>query len=339
MKRSLQLAKKGINTVAPNPMVGCVITIPDETAAFGERIIGEGYHKEYGGPHAEVNAIDSVAGRLQLRQATVYVSLEPCSHFGKTPPCANLLVECGVKKVVVACLDPNPAVAGNGLARLEAAGIETVVNVLQTEAEELNRRFITFHTKKRPYVILKWAETQNGYVANADGSPKWISNPRCRQLVHKWRSETAAIMAGSQTIINDNPTLNSRDWAGPSPVRVVTDWRRRLAEGATVLSDGAKTLIYNSVQSKVAESVEYVKVAEHDIRAILTDLHKRNLNSLFVEGGSTLLQQFINQNLWDETYVFIGDGHIEKGVGAPVIANKDFDQLRIDNNILKTYRQ
>ena len=337
MRRCFQLAKKGINSVAPNPMVGSVITVPDSNAPHGQRIIGEGYHKAYGGPHAEVHAVRSVQDKELLREATVYVSLEPCSHFGKTPPCANLLVDAGVKRVVVACLDPNPNVAGKGIALLKEAGIDVLVNVLQTEALYINRRFITFHTKKRPYVVLKWAQTLDGFIADATGRPKWISNPLSRQFVHKWRSEEASIMVGSQTVINDNPMLNTRDWAGNSPLRLVMDGRNRSAREARVFDGSVPTLIFNESKDERLKNVEFIAKEPRNLDHALNELYSRSVSSVLVEGGSTLLQAFIDANLWDEARVFIGDGSFKKGIKAPDLPAIGYSTTTIHTNQLRTY--
>jgi diaminohydroxyphosphoribosylaminopyrimidine deaminase/5-amino-6-(5-phosphoribosylamino)uracil reductase len=337
IRRCLQLAKKGINHVHPNPMVGCVITIPDENAAFGERIIGEGYHKKYGGPHAEVNAVNSVKDHLKLSQATAYVSLEPCSHFGKTPPCANLLIDNKVKKVVVASLDPNPLVAGRGIKMLEAAGVDVHVNVLQTEAEALNRRFYTFHQKKRPYFSLKWAQTKNGFINDATKKQTNISNPQSQQIVHKLRSTEAAIMIGANTAKIDNPSLTTRNWSGEHPIRVLLDAQLSTPMEQKLFSDGLKTLVFNEKKNGVDGAVEYVKQSPKDLMAVLNHLYSQNINSVLVEGGSQVLQSFINANLWDEAFVFEADFALETGINAPSIPKNKHTTTSINNNILKHY--
>lgn len=318
-------------------MVGSVITVPDSDAPYGERIIGEGYHRQYGGPHAEVHAVQSVAQKELLKEATVYVSLEPCSHFGKTPPCASLLVDCGVKRVVTACLDPNPNVAGRGVALLEQAGIEVLVNVLQTEALYINRRFITFHTKKRPYVLLKWAQTLDGFIADATGQPKWISNPLSRQFVHKWRSEEASIMVGSQTAINDNPQLNTRDWSGSSPMRVLMDGRNRVAAETNILDGSIPTIVFNELKEERLGHLEFIKNERKNLNKVLETLYSKNVTSVFVEGGSALLQSFINENLWDEARVFIGNTSFKEGVKAPELPAIEYSTTTIHTNQLRTY--
>ena len=319
INRCFQLAKKGINRVAPNPMVGSVVTVPDELASYGERIIGEGYHKYYGGPHAEVNALSSIKNRDLLKDATVYVNLEPCSHFGKTPPCADLLVASKVKRVVVAMEDPNPEVSGRGVARLRSAGIDVIVNVLQTEAIHLNRRFVTAFTKKRPYVLLKWAETPLGYINGSNKEPVWISNRRCQQIVHQWRSEEQAIMVGANTAIIDNPSLTTRSWDGPSPIRVLLDSTLRTPVSNRLFTDGLPTLVFNERTDKAKGSFEYIKTDCRDLGTVLTNLYSRGINSLMVEGGAQLLQSFIDANLWDEARVITGNNEIIGGTKAPKI--------------------
>ncbi|MFY0673120.1 MAG: bifunctional diaminohydroxyphosphoribosylaminopyrimidine deaminase/5-amino-6-(5-phosphoribosylamino)uracil reductase RibD [Bacteroidia bacterium] len=338
MNRCLQLAKKGINHVHPNPMVGCVITIPDNNSPFGERIIGEGYHKKYGGPHAEVDAVNSVADQLLISQSTAYVSLEPCSHFGKTPPCANLLIEKKVNKVVVASLDPNPLVAGRGIKMLKEAGIDVHVNVLQTEAESLNKRFYTFHQKKRPYITLKWAQTKNGFINDASKKQTSISNPLSQQIVHKLRSTEAAIMIGANTAKIDNPSLTTRNWAGKNPVRVLLDTNCATPIKLKLFCDGFKTLAFNEKKSGSEGEVEFVKKSPNDLNAVMSQLHDRGINSVLVEGGSKVLQSFIKENLWDEAFVFEADFAIEDGVNAPLISKTELTTKSIKTNYLKHYK-
>lgn len=337
IRRCLQLAKKGINHVHPNPMVGCVITIPDSSTAFGERIIGEGYHKKYGGPHAEVNAVNYVIDQSLLSQSTAYVSLEPCSHFGKTPPCTNLLIEKKVKKVVVASLDPNPLVAGRGIEMLKAAGVNVHVNVLQTEAEKLNRRFYTFHQKMRPYVTLKWAQTKNGFINDASKKQTNISNPQSQQLVHKIRSREAAIMIGANTAKIDNPSLNTRNWSGEHPIRVLLDAQLSTPTAQKLFSDRGNTLVFNEIRSGSEGTIEFIKKSPKDLKIVLNYLYTHGINSVLVEGGSQVLQSFINANLWDEAFVFESDFTLKSGVKAPLLLNKEFEKTSINDNNLKHY--
>jgi diaminohydroxyphosphoribosylaminopyrimidine deaminase / 5-amino-6-(5-phosphoribosylamino)uracil reductase len=300
MQRALQLASLGCGRVSPNPLVGCVVV-------YQGRIIGEGWHQKYGEAHAEVNAINEVirAGfEHLLPQSTVYVTLEPCAHFGKTPPCADLLVAKHVARVVVCNLDPNPLVAGKGLEKLRNAGIAVTTEVLATEGHQLNARFFTFFEKKRPYVILKWAETANGFVALPEGKPLTISNILSRTLSHKWRSQEDAIMVGTNTALNDNPQLNVRLWAGRNPVRVVIDRQRRLPQTLHLFDQTQPMLVFETA----------------DVAEILQQLYAQKIQSVLVEGGSKLLQSFINQGLFDEVRVFKSPKKIGAGVAAPVLS-------------------
>ncbi|MBU3660433.1 MAG: bifunctional diaminohydroxyphosphoribosylaminopyrimidine deaminase/5-amino-6-(5-phosphoribosylamino)uracil reductase RibD [Flavobacteriales bacterium] len=316
MQRCLELAQLGAGWTAPNPMVGCVIVVDN-------LIVGEGYHKSYGGPHAEVNAINSLEDKSLLDGATVYVSLEPCSHFGKTPPCADLLVQSNVKTVVIACRDTNPAVAGKGIDRLKKAGIEVIEGVLEKESRELNKRFFTFHEKQRPYVILKWAQTLDGFLDKSRGmndkGVNWISQPETKALVHKWRGEEQSILVGRNTIINDNPSLTVRDYKGKNPVRIVIDSQLQISGDVNIYSQEAPTIVFNRIRNEKKENVEWVKIKETSTKNILDELYKRGIISVFVEGGSRTLQYFIIDNVWDEARVIVGNKRFEEGIKAPII--------------------
>lgn len=316
MQRCLELAQLGAGWTAPNPMVGCVIVVDN-------LIVGEGYHKSFGGPHAEVNAINSLEDKSLLDGATVYVSLEPCSHFGKTPPCADLLVQSNVKMVVIACRDTNPAVAGKGIDRLKKAGIEVIEGVLEKESRELNKRFFTFHEKQRPYVILKWAQTLDGFLDKSRGmndkGVNWISQPETKALVHKWRGEEQSILVGRNTIINDNPSLTVRDYKGKNPVRIVIDSQLQISGDVNIYSQEAPTIVFNRIRNEKKENVEWVKIKETSTKNILDELYKRGIISVFVEGGSRTLQYFIIDNVWDEARVIVGNKRFEEGMKAPII--------------------
>ncbi len=315
MRRALQLAELGRGNVSPNPMVGCVI-------AHGGRIIGEGWHRKYGGPHAEVNAVAAVANPALLPESTVYVTLEPCAHFGKTPPCADLLVAHRVKRVVVCNVDPNPLVGGKGLDKLRAAGIAVETGLLEAEGRLLNRRFFTFMEKKRPYVLLKWAETADGFIARADYSSKWISNAEARRLVHKWRAEEDAVLVGTNTALYDNPRLNVRDWTGDDPVRIVIDRFLRLPAGLHLFDQTQTTLCYNLLEDKASEYVQYVKLDDPEegfLPAMLNDLYRRKIASVLVEGGAGLLNALLAAGLWDEARVFRSPVAFGSGIAAPVL--------------------
>lgn len=313
MFRALKLASRGLGSVSPNPMVGCVIVHED-------KIIGEGWHREYGKAHAEVNAINAVHDQKLLSESTVYVTLEPCAHFGKTPPCADLLLEKEVKKVVISTTDPNPKVAGKGIEKLRNAGIEVVSGILEKEAREINKRFFTAFLKKRPYIILKWAETKDGFIARKDFSSKWISNQYSRQWVHKWRAEEDAIMVGSNTAIHDNPTLNVRDWHGEDPIRIVVDRYLKLDKQLNLFSDGGKTICYNLLKSEDFGTVSYQKLPETNfLSALFESLSDKGIQSVIVEGGAGLIYTIIKEELWDEARIFVSPNTFGEGIAAPKI--------------------
>jgi diaminohydroxyphosphoribosylaminopyrimidine deaminase/5-amino-6-(5-phosphoribosylamino)uracil reductase len=338
MLRCLELAKNGLGNVAPNPMVGCVIV-------FDGKIIGEGYHQEYGKAHAEVNAIHSVKDNSLLKKSTLYVNLEPCAHFGKTPPCANLIVEHNIPRVVIGCVDSFSEVSGKGIEKLKAAGIEVAVGVLENESLALNKRFFTFHTKKRPYIILKWAETQDGFIdlvrpfdkLKVTNTNNWITSPLSKQLVHKWRSEETAIMIGTNTALNDNPKLNVREWNGKNPVRVVVDLHNRLPQTLHVFDKSIPTLVFSLTKHGEENNLTFVKIndSKNLIQEVLDELYKRNIQSIIIEGGAKLLQSFINQNLWDEARVFIGNKYFENGLKAPKLTGNLISEEMIDSDQLK----
>lgn len=310
MQRAIQLARYGAGHVSPNPMVGCVIV-------HDGLIIGEGWHRKYGEAHAEVNAINAVKDQGLLKDSTVYVTLEPCSHYGKTPPCADLLLEKQVKRVVVATTDPNPKVAGRGIEKLKNAGIDVVKEILEQEALKINRRFFTAFLKKRPYVILKWAQTKDGFIARKDFSSKWISNEYSRQLVHKWRAEEDAILVGSNTAVHDNPSLNVRDWHGKDPLRIVVDRHLKLPPSLKLFSDGRKTICYNYLKSENAGGVTYQQGRENQfLQDILQDLGNRGIQSIIVEGGAGIINALVQGNIWDEARIFISQNTFGEGIAA-----------------------
>ncbi len=314
MRRALDLAKLGIGMVSPNPMVGCVIVCDG-------KIIGEGYHQKYGESHAEVNAIASVSDQNMLEKSTAYVTLEPCSHFGKTPPCADLIIEKKIRKVVVCNQDPNPLVAGKGLQKIKEAGIAVEVGLMESEGLELNKRFFTYHEKKRPYVILKWAQTADGFIARENFDSKWISNAQSRQLVHKWRAEEAAIMVGTNTAKYDNPELTVRDWVGKNPVRVVID-RKLALNSALKLFDGlVPTLVFTEKEHQSSENIEYIHTNRISASSILEALYERRIQSVLIEGGAALINVFIKENFWDEARVFTSQKTFDIGISAPTISN------------------
>ncbi len=331
MHRALELAEFGRGKVSPNPMVGCVIVHED-------RVIGEGYHQEYGKAHAEVNAINSVKNPDLLTDSTVYVTLEPCAHYGKTPPCANLLVENKVKKVIIAAFDSNPLVGGKGIQILKDAGIEVETGVMEKEARIQNKRFFTQIEKKRPYVILKWAQTQDGFVAREDYSSKWITNASSRRIVHKWRAEEDAIMVGKNTAKFDDPALNVRDWVGKNPLRLVIDSRLELPNTLKIFDEAVPTICYNTQKSEVIGTLEFVKLnSGFQVQDILEDLHKRNIQSVIIEGGSYLLNKFLDSELWDEARVFTSSNKFGSGIAAPIPPASVSETIEILEDTLRIY--
>lgn len=325
MARALQLARQGAGHTSPNPMVGAVIV-------HKGLIVGEGFHRCCGEGHAEVNAIASVRDHDVLRESTIYVTLEPCSHYGKTPPCAKLLIDKGIKRVVVGCLDPFEKVSGRGIKMLQQAGIEVTVGVLEDECRALNKRFFTAHTSHRPWVLLKWAQSQDGFIAGMGGATVQLSTPLTQCLVHRERSMVDAIIVGARTVANDNPSLTTRHWSGNSPLRVVIDGNMTIPAASTILTDGAKTLIYNSVKSEITGSAQWAQV---DIMpsSWLEDLYRRGITSVMVEGGASILRQFINSNCWDEMRVEISPLRLGSGVKAPnFTASNIIHTTTIDGN-------
>ena len=301
MYRCLELAINGSGYTAPNPMVGAVLV-------FENKIIGEGYHHAFGEPHAEVNAISNAKekGHEQLiEKATLYVSLEPCSHQGKTPPCTDLIIKHKIPQVIIGCPDPFTEVNGKGIKKLADAGINVEVGLLEEKCKELNRRFFTYHIKKRPYILLKYAQTGNNYMATLSGSDNKISNEITDKLVHKWRSEESAIMVGTRTAESDNPMLNVRKWQGKNPVRIVIDQNLRLPKNLNLFDHSVRTIVFNEIKSETKKNIEYVRIdfSTNMISGILTSLYDRNILSVMIEGGANLLNQFIEQNMWDEARI------------------------------------
>ncbi|MCE1198605.1 MAG: bifunctional diaminohydroxyphosphoribosylaminopyrimidine deaminase/5-amino-6-(5-phosphoribosylamino)uracil reductase RibD [Marinilabiliales bacterium] len=337
MLRAMDLARMGMGNVAPNPMVGCVIV-------HDGRIIGEGYHRRYGEAHAEVNAVEAVHDRSLLRQSTVYVTLEPCSHFGKTPPCADLLIRLGVPRVVVGTVDPNEKVAGKGIARLREAGAEVLSGLLEKECAWMNRRFFTFHQKRRPYIILKWARTEDGFIDKARseqnfGQPSWITNDLSRIAVHKMRSDEAAILVGTNTALKDNPSLTVRDWAGHHPLRLVLDRTGRLPDTLALFDGSTETIIFTEREFASQPNREYVRMPfdETLLDSLLAFLYERGIQSLLVEGGRKLLDSFIQRNLWDEARVYIGNTRFGEGIKAPELRWQHEREESLDDSLMRIY--
>lgn len=333
MNRAMELALNGRGEVSPNPMVGCVIV-------HQNKIIGEGYHQKYGEPHAEVNAIHSVQNKELLSESTLYVNLEPCSHFGKTPPCADLIIKHQIKKVVVANLDTNPLVAGKGIQKLKNAGIEVQIGVMEKEGKSLNKRFFTFMKRMRPYIILKWAETADGYIAKENHDSKWISNSLSRRLVHKWRSEEDAIMVGTNTAFYDNPQLNVRDWTGRNPIRIVIDRNLRLPAHLHLFDGKQPTICYNSIKDNICPNLEHIKIkAGNFIKQVIENLYAKRIQSVLVEGGSGLINSLLENDLWDEIRVFRTTICFGQGIKAPQIRGVLFDRATIQDNDLLIFRR
>jgi len=320
MQRCLQLAAKGAGSVAPNPMVGAVLV-------YEGRIIGEGYHQQYGGPHAELNCITHVleAEKQFLQHSTMYVSLEPCAHFGKTPPCADLIVENKISHVVIGCRDSFAEVDGKGIEKLRAAGIKVEVGILESECIELNKRFFTFHEQLRPYIILKWAQTSDGFIAAAGSARTFISTEVSNRLVHKWRSEEAAILVGTNTALQDNPSLTTRLWPGNNPLRLVIDKDLQLPASLKLFDGSAKTIVFNYKEQSGGGNLIYQQLNRDEdvLQQILSSLYRQQIQSLIVEGGSKLLQSFIDAGLWDEARVITNTGMmLSAGVATPALKNE-----------------
>ncbi len=332
--RCLQIAKNGIGTTRPNPSVGAVLVLNNE-------IIGEGFTSPYGESHAEVNAINAVHDKTRLKEATMYVSLEPCSHYGKTPPCADLIAKHQIKNVVIGTVDTNSLVAGKGIEKLRKAGCNVMVGVLAAECKKHHKRFFTVQDKKRPFIILKWAETGNGFIApltKEESKPVWISNTYSQQLVHKWRAEEHAILVGTKTVIVDNPTLNVRSWTGNNPIRIVLDRGLRIQKEAHVIDKTIKTIVFTELEKRA--SSEYLIFEQIDFslnvaKQVCEVLQKYQIQSVIIEGGLQTIQSFIDANLWDEARVFVGENEFEDGVKAPVISGNLIEELKVKNDRLK----
>lgn len=329
MQRCLDLALLGIGDVAPNPMVGCVIV-------HNGLVIGEGFHMKYGGPHAEVNAIRSVKNQELLTESTLYVSLEPCAHFGKTPPCSDLIIEKRIPRVVIGTIDPFAEVAGKGIDRMQKAGIEVEVGVLEKKCRNLNRRFFTFHEQKRPYIILKWAQTLDGFI-DTDRSetqhPTWITNALAKRLVHKQRSEESAILIGTNTAEYDNPALTVREWSGSQPIRMTIDRTGRLNSGLTIFDQKVPTWVFTGIEKPDTENLKFLKLDfdRNILPQMMDELYRREILSVIVEGGSELLNSFLKLNLWDEAFVYTGNQFFGKGVAAPNISGKVIAYRKLDD--------
>ena len=355
IKRCLQIASNGLGTTRPNPMVGAVVVYED-------KIIGEGFTSIYGGSHAEVIAIRSVKDKSLLKNSTLYVTLEPCSHHGKTPPCSDLIIKNNIQKVVIGCVDDNPEVAGRGIAKLRNSGCEVTVGILEKECKYHHRRFFTFHNKKRPYIILKWAETSNGFLApiiKDEKKPVWITNKYSRQLVHKWRSEEQAILVGASTVIEDNPSLTVRDWIGENPTRIILSQHSSFNKEYSIFNSEADNIFIYGENVDLPEKDKnqkgwtiyppivkgfngnYYKINWKETNTIAKQicdyLYKSQINSVIIEGGAKTLQTFIYSNLWDEARIFVGKTTFGKGVKAPQIEGALISETHILEDQLSIY--
>ena len=336
MQRCIDLSILGKGNVAPNPMVGSVVV-------YDNKIIGEGYHEFYGGPHAEVNAINSVKDKTLLSKSTLYVNLEPCNHFGKTPPCSHLIVKHKIPNVVIGCIDSYSEVAGMGVAHLRENNVNVTVGILENEALELNKRFFTFHAKQRPYIILKWAESNDGFMdktrSENDLGINWITQPETQQLTHKWRAEEAAILVGSNTVTNDNPSLTCRAIQGKNPVRIVIDRSQKIDQTAKVLDSSAKTIIFNESLDAQTENLTYIKINFKDniIPEILSQLYKNQIQSVIIEGGAKTLQHFIDASSWDEVRILRGTPNFENGIKSPQLQTKIKEQFTFGKDTVTIY--
>jgi diaminohydroxyphosphoribosylaminopyrimidine deaminase/5-amino-6-(5-phosphoribosylamino)uracil reductase len=336
MQRCLDLAANGMGKVSPNPMVGCVIVHED-------LIIGEGYHQQFGEAHAEVNAIHSVLAQYGdeaaslLANATAYVNLEPCAHFGKTPPCADLLIKHGLKKVVIGNTDPFASVSGKGIAKLKDAGITVELNMLAEKCAWLNRRFFTRIKQQRPFIILKWAQTNNEFFAPTTGTQQWITGPIAKQLAHKWRGEEDAILVGKNTVLIDNPQLTNRSDSGKNPIRIVIDRSLSVPITHHIYNADAKTIIFNEVKTEVVHNIHFIQMEDMQFylaQKIAFQLYLMDIQSVMIEGGVQLLNQFITADLWDEARIFTSSDNWPDGIKAPTLTGEIIEKLTIGNDQL-----
>jgi len=338
MERALELAALPGGKTRPNPLVGSVIV-------HQNRIIGEGFHTEAGKPHAEVNAVSSVNDKSLLKESTIYITLEPCSHHGKTPPCVSMVVNMGFPRVVIGTIDTSSKVSGNGAKILKATGCEVITGVLENECREINKRFFCFHEKKRPYIVLKWAKSQDSFIDRkrsslSDKGPNWITGIEEKIAVHKWRSEEHSILIGDKTACNDNPGLDVRYWEGINPLRIILSEKAILPPSLKLLTDGMRTIIYTLNPGTPGSAHEYVRINDKKsaIKEVLEDLYHRNIQSVLVEGGATVLNQFINNRLWDEARVFQGNMMFGAGLKSPAITGRIIEEKYYENTNLLVYR-
>ena len=338
MLRCIDLAKNGLGSTYPNPLVGSVVV-------YNDKIIGEGWHQKAGEAHAEVKAINSVKDKSLLSKSTIYVNLEPCSHWGKTPPCADLIVKMKIKNVVIGTVDFNDKVQGKGILHLQKNGCNVKVGVLENDCRELNKRFFTFHQKNRPYIILKWAETKDGFIFpkrnNKNKEPIWISNTYSLQLVHKWRTEEQALLVGTNTAINDNPKLNARNYFGRSPIRVMIDRELKIPKDFNLYDGELDTIIFtekdksSDIKKLIFQKIDFSK---NVVKQICDVLYEKEIQSIIIEGGAKTLQSFINENLWDEARVFVGDSVFKNGIKSPNLNGEIIKEVSILNDKLTFFK-
>lgn len=334
MQRCIQLAENGLGTTYPNPMVGCVIV-------HDGKIIAEGWHQKAGEPHAEVNAIAQIQDKEILKISTLYVSLEPCAHHGKTPPCADLIVQHQIPKAVIGTVDPFAKVNGLGIQKLKDAGIEVISSVMEKECRDLNKRFFTFHQEKRPYIILKWAQTTDGFMAAENGEQKWITNEYSKQLVHKWRTEEQSILVGTQTAETDNPQLNARLWNGNQPIRLVLDKDLKLNPDLNLFDKSQRTIFFTEKEKENLGNLEFIQIDfnENLAHSILQKLYELEIQSIIIEGGKRTLDSFIKQDLWDEARIFTSSDSWDSGIHSPKIQGKLIHSKKIISDQLEIFER
>lgn len=335
MQRCLDIARRGLRSAAPNPSVGAVLV-------YKNKIIAEGFTSPYGGAHAEVNCINNVKeeDKNLISKSSLYVSLEPCSHFGKTPPCSKLIIKNKIPRVIIATRDPNPLVAGNGIAELKNHGIDVIESVLEDKAREQNKRFFCLFTKKRPYIILKWAQTKQALFSPNSNEQFWITNKRTKALVHQWRSEEMAILVGEKTVLADKPRLNVRLVKGENPVRIVINTDKELDTNLPIFNGEIPSWIYSKFKGTNKENLEFIPIknADNVLDEILKDLYERQISSLIVEGGAFTLAKFIEQGLWDEARILIGEKELKEGIAAPKIKGKLCEEFQISGDLIQVYK-
>jgi len=337
MQRCIELAEKGLGNTYTNPVVGAVIV-------HNNKIIGEGYHKKFGENHAEVNAVNSVKNKSLLKESTIYVSLEPCSHIGKTPACSTMIIENKIPKVVIGTIDTFSKVSGNGVKMLENAGIQVKIGVLEDECRELNKRFFTYHEKNRPYIILKWAQTKDGFIdilrKNKNQHGAWITNELCRNLVHKWRTQEQAIMIGTNTAVLDNPSLNVRNWTGKNPIRICIDKDLKLNHELKIFDQSVRTLIFTEKIAENSTNIEFITInfKINILPQIMQKLYGLEIQSVIIEGGEILLNSFIAKNLWDEARIFVGNKFFIEGTKAPFFNLSEAKKQIVDDAELYTLK-